>query len=296
MILALAAVIFNYLGSMQVIHHLPPTYDFKRADWMGYVPPGAEKITIINFSHLFIQTGNESLLPNDRLLVLYNFTSELKVHDVDYIATALYRITDPNAEDIALNIIRPKQYPYQELAEEVEEKGEMAFPHKGHTIIQVTGHVVNKPVITQSAPEYVKAYIAMDEGYLLYSEGARGLDLVRQSLDAADEPGQFFEQQQVKASLYLLLSNEGDEIGFSYSTFPYVVSGVSSTSTSISFEEGLVITRYVFSFASTDMASSSLDAVKKANLEATDFQIFDNYIVVTTKYDGRLLLRELRSL
>ena len=44
------------------------------------------------------------------------------------------------------------------------------------------------------------------------------------------------------------------------------------------------------------MASSSLDAVKKANLEATDFQIFDNYIVVTTKYDGRLLLRELRSL
>jgi hypothetical protein len=176
------------------------------------------------------------------------------------------------------------------------EKAKWNLIHKGHTIIQVTGHVVNKPAITQSAPEYVKAYIAMDEGYLLYSEGARGLDLVEQSLDTADGPGQFFEQQRVKASLYLLLSDEGDELGFSYSTFPYVVSGVSSTSTSIRYEDGLVITRFVFSFDSTNEASGGLDDVKKANLEATDFQIFDNYIVVTTIFDGHYLLRELRAL
>lgn len=296
LILGIAAVTINYLASLQIIHHLPSTYDFKRADWMKYVPQGAEKVSIYNFSLISMKTMNESLFPNDVLLVIYNFKMELKVSGVEFIATSLYRNPDPNSEDIALNIIRPKHHVYLALEGEIEEKGEMRFPYKNHTIIQVTGHVVNKPAITsQTTPEYVKAYIAMDEGYLLYSEGMRGLDLVRQSLDHNEEPSQFFEQQQVKASLYLL-SEEGDELGFSYSTFPYTVGGVSSTSTSIRYEEGLVIIRYVFAFASTDEASKGLDGIKKANLEAKEFQIFDNYIVVTTEYDGHLLLRELRSL
>jgi len=297
LILAIAAVTINYLASLPIIHHLPSTYDFKRADWMKYVPQGAEEVSIYNFSQISMKTMNESLFPNDALLVIHNFKTELKVFDVEFIATSLYRNPDPNSEDIALNIIRPKHHIYLALEGEIEEKGEMRFPYKNHTVVQVTGHVVNKlPIVTQTTPEYVKAYIVMDEGYLLYSEGMRGLDLVKQSIDHAEEPSQFFEQQQVRASLYLLLSEEGDELGFSYSTFPYTVSGVSSTSTSIHYEEGLVIVRYVFAFASTDEASQGLDGIKKANLEAVEFQIYDNYIVVTTEYDGHLLLRELRSL
>jgi len=296
-ILAIAAVTINYLSSLPIIHHLPPTYDFRRDDWMKYIPQGAEKVSIFNFSQILMKTMNDSLFPNDRILVLYNFTTVLKISDVEFIASSLYQNPDPNSEDIALNIIKLKQYLYLALEEEIEEKGEMQFPFKNHTVVQVTGHVVNKPVITTgSTPEYVKAYIVMDEGYLLYSEGMRGLDLVRQSLDAAEGPNQYFEQQQVKASLYLLLSDEGDELGFSYSTFPYTVSGVSSTSTSIYYVDDIVTTRFVFAFASTDEASKGLDDIKKANLEATDFQIYDNYIVVTVEYDGHLLLRELRAL
>jgi len=291
LILAIAVVTFYYLNSLQAIQHLPPTYDFKRADWMKYVPPGAEKITIINFTQIFIKTGNESLLPGESLLVFYNFSTELKVLDVKFVATALYRNPDPNQEDLALNIVRLEQSLYLDLGKELNEKGEIDFPYGGHTIVQVTGLILNK-----SAPEYVKAYVAMDEGYLLYSEGIRGLNLIKQSLDSVGGPSQFFEQQQVKASLYLLLSKMGDELGFSYSTFPYAVKAVTSTSTSISYEEGLVVIRYVFAFGSTDDASKSLDGVKKANLEATDFQIVDNYIVVTTKYGSNLLLRELRAL
>jgi hypothetical protein len=296
-ILTAAAVVFNYIASLRRVQHLPQTYDFKRADWMKYVPMGAEKITIINFSQIFIKTGNESFLPNDRLLVIYNFKTELKVYDIEFSVSALYRNPDPNSEDIALNILRPKQHIYLELEKELKEKGEIIFPYKNHTIVQVTGHIVNKPIFApKPTPEYVKGYIAMHEGYILYSEGMRGLDLVKQSLDTMEEPTQFFEQQQVKASLYLLLSEAGGELGFSYSTFPYTVSSVLSTSTSVCYEGGFTVTRHVFSFSSAEEAQNSLDDIKKANPDATEFQIVDNYIVVIAKYGSDLLLRELRFL
>ncbi|MGQ9514422.1 MAG: hypothetical protein ACUVTL_05165 [Thermoproteota archaeon] len=207
---------------------------------MRYVPKGAEKIAIINFSQIFLKTGNESLFSTQSLLVIYNFSTELKIHDVEFSATALYRNPDPNMEDIALNIVKPKQHLYLELRKELEEKGEMEFSYKGYTIIQVTEHVVNKPTISFiPTPEYVKGYIVMNEGYLLYSEGMVGMELIKRSLDTLEESSQFFEQQQIKAPLYLLLSKMGDELGFSYSTLPCTVRDVVSTSISIRFEEGL---------------------------------------------------------
>jgi len=289
LILTLVAVTLFNMPSSPTIQHLPSTYDFKRSDWMKYVSPGAEKISIMNFSQIFMKTGNYSLFPSDKLLVIYNFTIELKILDTEFSVTALYQNPDPNLEDLALNIIKPKQDLYLALGRELEEKGEIKFPYKSHTIIQVTGYIVNQTV-------YVKGYAAMDEGYLLYAEGTRGLDLIKQSLDTAEKPSQFFEQQQVKTSLYLLLSKTGDELGFSYSTLPYTVKEANSISTSIHYEENLVITRYVFAFNDTDTAVKSLENIKKANLEATDFQRIDNYIIVTAKYGSQLLVIELRSL
>jgi len=147
---------------------------------MKHVPMGAEKITVINFSQMFIKTGNESFLLNDRLLVIYNFKTELKVYDIEFSASTLYRNPDPNLEDTALNILRLKQHLYIEFEKELKEKGEIIFPYKNHTIVQVTGHIVNKPIFApKPTPEYVKGYIAMHEGYVLYSEGMSGLDLVK---------------------------------------------------------------------------------------------------------------------
>lgn len=297
LVLTLATVTLYYLVSQLTVQHLPATYDFKRADWMKYVSPGAEKFSFMNFSQILMKTGNESPFLNDRLLVIYNFSIEIDVPDTEFSVSVLYRNPDPNLDDLALNIIKPKQDLYLTFGNELEEKAEMEFPYKSYTVIQVTGHVVSKPaIVPDPTPEYVKGYIVMDKGYLLYSEGTRGLDIIKQSLDTAEGSNQFFEQQQVRASLYLLLSKTGDELGFSYSTLPYPVGDVSSTSTSVHYDGSLVATSYVFAFTDANTASNSLDKIKKANLEAKNFQIVDNYIVVTTKFESNLLLRELRSL
>jgi hypothetical protein len=289
LILILVAVAMFNIPSSPITQHLPTTYDFKRSDWMKYVSLGAEKISMMNFSRIFMEIGNQSLFSSDKFLMIQNVTTEIKILDLEFSVTVLYQNLDPNLEDLALNIMKPKQDLFVALRREFEEKAEIRFPYKNRIIIQVNE-------CTENQTTYVESYIAMDGAYFLFSEGDEGLDLIKQSLDTAEKPSQFFEQQQVKASLHLILSNTGVELGFSYSILPYAVKEVNSVSTSILYEENLVTIHYVFAFNDMDTALQNLDNIKKANLSATDFQIIDNYIMVTAKYGSDSLVREFRSL
>jgi len=297
-ILTVAAGVFIYVMLMPVTHHLPSTYDFQHADWMKYISPGAEKVALMNFTQIFLKTGNTSLFPSNRLLVLYNFTTELNILETEFSITALYLNPNQDEEDLALNIIRPTPNLYLAFEDELKEKGEIEVTYQNYTITQVTGHVVNEPALAPDpSPEYVKSYIALDNGYLLYAEGTLGLELIEHSLETAENPSQFFQQERVKASLYLLLSTTNDELGVSYSTFPYPVEDVRSTSTSIYYEDKGVVTHYVFSFDNASTAIKNSEKIKTANLAARDLTVIDNYIVVNMKKaEGNVLIRELRSL
>ena len=86
------------------------------------------------------------------------------------------------------------------------------------------------------------------------------------------------------------------ELAYSYSKLPYAVSDVVATSTMVRFDSNTIITSSVYVFNTTSTAQHDIDKIKQANLNATDFQIIDNYILVTAKYDKANLLGELRSI
>ncbi len=287
-ILSLATFLLIYLPSHQTIQHLPSTYDFKRPDWMKYVPSDPEKVTLMNFTQIFQKTGNYSLFPSSKLLMISNITTQITVLNSDFSASVLYQNPNPNSEDIVLNIIKPKQDTYSAFEKKLE-KSETNNIYGTHTIFQVIR-------FTASSPLYVSGYVALDEGYLLYGDGVDGLNLIKKALDSAVGTNQFTEKPEISAALYLLLSGKNDELGYSYSTLPYAVSDVVATSSSVRYEGNFTINRYIYTFNDTDTALKNLDKIKQANLDASDFQIVDNYIVVTATHESNLVFSELRAL
>jgi hypothetical protein len=288
LILSLATLFLIYQPSHQTIQHLPSTYDFKRADWMKFVSSDPEKVTMMNFTQIFQETGNYSFFPSNELLMISNITTQITVLNSDFSATILFQNPNPNSEDIVLNIIKLKQDTYSAFAGELG-KSETKITYGAHIIFRVTR-------FTASSPAYVSGYVAFEGGYLLYADGDNGLDLVKKALDSEVGTNQFTEKLDVKASFYLLLSGKNDELGFSYSTLPYAVGDVVATSTSVRYEGNYTITRNVYAFNDTNTALNDLENIKQANLNASDLQIVDNYIVTTAKYESNLIFRELRSL
>lgn len=84
LVLSLAVATLYFLGSQSTVQHLPALYDFEKAEWMKYVSPGAEKISIMNFSNTFIKTGNYTFFPSLKLLAFYNFTVEIDIRDTQF--------------------------------------------------------------------------------------------------------------------------------------------------------------------------------------------------------------------
>ena len=287
-ILSLATFFLIYLPSQQTVQHLPSTYIFNRPDWMKYVPSNPEKVTLMNFTQIFQKTGNYSLFPNNRLLVISNITTQITVLNSDFSASILYRNPNPNSEDIVLNIIKPKQGIYTAFENELE-KSEINSTYETHIIFRVVR-------FTASSPLYISGYVALDGGYLLYGDGVDGLNLIKKALDSSVGTNQFTEKPEISAALYLLLSGKNDELGYSYSTLPYAVSDVEATSASVRYGGNFTITRNIYTFNDTDTALKNLDKIKQANPDASDFQIIDNYIVVTATHEINLIFSELRAL
>jgi hypothetical protein len=122
------------------------------------------------------------------------------------------------------------------------------------------------------------------------------MDLIKGALDNEDGGTGLIDRPEVKASMYLLSQGKGAELAFSYSRFLYTVSDVVATSTMVRYDSGSILTSSVYSFNTTSTAQKNLDKIKQANLNASGFQIIDNYILVTAKYGKANLLGELRSL
>jgi len=88
-------------------------------------------------------------------------------------------------------------------------------------------------------------------GYLLYSDGAKGLDLIKSALDNESGTSRLVDNQEIKASLYLLSQGKGTELAYSYSKFPYSVSDVVASSTMVRYDSNNIVTSSVYSFNTT---------------------------------------------
>jgi len=295
-VLTFMFVAVKYSTSRPVVEHLPSDYDFRRYAWMSYVPMDAEKASALNFSQLYLSTGNNSLFPESRLLKIYRFKTVLNTSNTEYVASVYMKNPNPNLESLTLNIIKPKPENYDALCRELEQRIEQRVDYRGRRIYQVTVSISSRiNQFSESKLMYVNAYVSPADGHLLYSEGARGLEVVEKAFDASENPTGFFDQPEVKAPLYLLNLGDG-EVGFSFSTFPSPITAARSTAVSLLYRDGSVITREVLSFDSTTSALNSLSEVKKLNFSADSYSIFDNHIVMDTKYGPDLLLRALRGL
>ncbi|MEM2906094.1 MAG: hypothetical protein QW057_01060 [Candidatus Bathyarchaeia archaeon] len=294
-ILTSAAVALSHLFSQTPVEHLPEGYDFKRSSWMAFVPAEAEKVSMLNLTQLFSSTGNYTILPNNAVIEAYGFETTLTVNNTLAIVSVYLPGSSPAMESFILNILKPSESLYRAFAEELEQKAESKLPYLGQVINQVTVKSLGGPLDSSPRTGYVKASITLVDGLILYSEGLRGEEALKKAIQTSVSSPGFFDERDVKASLYLLNVNSG-EIGFSYSTFPGGISAAESTAILVRYEGGPVTTRTVYGFNDTYTAVKSLDAVKRTLPGNERPRIVDNYIVAEAKYGSELLLREIRSL
>lgn len=288
LVLSAAAVYLVYLPQGPTVHHLPQDLGIETPDWMTYAPSDAEKVSMVNFTRLRDDVGNLSFFATDRLLTLYGYTTLVTLDSTYYSATALFPSGDPTSNDIALNIIRVSPVLSASLSTELAEKDAHPVAYGAHTI-----HTVLRS--TGSSPAYVEGYLVLEGGHLLYSDGARGLEVVKRALDIKDGGGNYLERPHVGAFVYLL-SGTGDEISLSCSALPSGIKDVAAVSKSLSYSDETIILRSVYEFNDTDTALRNINNIKALDFQGEEFTIFDNFIVSVTKYGLDSLVGLLRSM
>jgi hypothetical protein len=287
-VLSAAALAIIYLPRLQTLQHIPSTYSVVTPNWMRFVAKGPDKITVMNFTNIHTVNGDFSVFTSEELLVLSGF-SKVNVTNSQYLVTASYANPNPNSDELTLNVIKTNSATYAELQGELPIMSSAAYSYGQNIIYQVTR-------FTSDSPAYVNGYACLRDGYLLYSDGISGMDLIKTALDNEAGTTRLIDESEVKASLYLLSQGKGVELAYSYSKFPYAVTDVVATATIVRYDSNTLITSSVYVFNTTSAAQRDIDKIKQANLNATDFQIIDNYILVTAKYDKANLLGELRSI
>jgi hypothetical protein len=287
--LSAVTLIIIYLPRLQTIQHLPASYSVATPDWMRFIVPGLDKVTLMNFTNIYKVNGDFSVFTSDKLLVLSGFSTQVTITDSSFSVTASYPNPNPNSDELALNILKLDAVTYSTLQGELMAKKSANYTYGGSVLYQVTRS-------TSDSPAYVVGYVCLRGGYLLYSDGAKGMDLIKSALDNEAGNLSIVNDPGVKATLYLLSQKKGTELAYSYSKFPYSVNDVLVTSTTVRYDSNSLFTSSVYAFNTTSTAQQDLDKIKQANLNASDFQIIDNYILVTAKYDKATLLGELRSI
>ena len=286
LVLSAAAAVMIYLPKLQTLQHIPSTYDVKTPDWFKFIPTGAEKITKMNFTKISQTTGNNSVFTSENILELLNFSNTITIQNSQFSVTVFYPNSNPNSDELALNILKPNSQIYSDLHLELENKNSQKTIYQETSIYQVTRRLNNTA--------YLTGYVCQKNGYLLYSDGVKGLELIKKALENEKAGTLLTSDPIIKAAYYVLDPN--DELAFSYSVLPYTVNEVVAVSTKISYESGKLVTRNLFAFQTTTIAEKNMNNIKQANLSATEYQLIDNYILTTARYDISNLLGELRSL
>jgi hypothetical protein len=289
LVLSSVALVIIYFPHSQAVQHLPASYDVAATEWMSFVVPSPDKVTLMNFTSIYGVNGDYSVFTSDKLLVLSGFTTQVTVANSSFLLTTSYPNPNPNSDELVLNILKVNSVTYSSLKGELRAKSPENYTYGGSILYQVTRS-------TSDSPAYVIGYVCLQNGYVLYSDGAKGMDLIKSSLDNKSGGVSLVNDLGIKAALYLLSQGRGAGLAYSYSKFPYSVSDVLATSTMIRYESNSLITNNVYTFNTTSTAQQDLDKIKQANLNASDFQIIDNYILVMAKYDKANLLGELRSI
>ncbi len=287
LILTAATVIIIYLPKLQSIQHIPSSYDVKIPDWAYFVAPGYEKVVMMNFTEIFKTTGNFSVFTSEELLEVLGFSTTVTVRNCASAVVVLYPNPNPNSEELALNILKLDSPTYSALKKELEAKAIENTTYGDSVIYQVIRS-------TSGTPAYVTGYTSLKNGFLLYSDSAKGLSILEGALGNEAGTSRLIDEPKVKAAFYVLSPSE--DLAFSYSIFPYSVSDVVATSTKVSYESNKIVTRSLYAFNTPEAAEKNLDNIKQANKNATDFQVMDNYILVVARYDKSYLMGELRSL
>lgn len=286
LVLSAAAAVMIYLPILQTLQHIPSTYDVKTPDWFKFIPTGAEKITKMNFTKISQTTGNNSVFTSENILELLNFSNTITIQNSQFSVTVFYPNSNPNSDELALNILKPNSQISSDLYLELEIKNSQKTIYQETSIYQVTRRLNNTA--------YLTGYVCQKNGYLLYSDGVKGLELIKKALENEKAGTLLTSDPIIKAAYYVLDPN--DELAFSYSVLPYIVNEVVAVSTKISYESSKLVTRNLFAFNTTAIAEKNMTNIKQANLSATEYQLIDNYILTTARYDISNLLGELRSL
>ena len=286
LVLSAAAAVMIYLPILQTLQHIPSTYDVKTPDWFKFIPTGAEKITKMNFTKISQTTGNNSVFTSENILELLNFSNTITIQNSQFSVTVFYPNSNPNSDELALNILKPNSQISSDLHLELEIKNSQKTIYQETSIYQVTRRLNNTA--------YLTGYVCQKNGYLLYSDGVKGLELIKKALENEKAGTLLTSDPIIKAAYYVLDPN--DELAFSYSVLPYIVNEVVAVSTKISYESSKLVTRNLFAFNTTAIAEKNMTNIKQANLSATEYQLIDNYILTTARYDKSNLLGELRSL
>jgi hypothetical protein len=286
LILSAAAAIMIYLPKIQNLQHIPSTYDVKTPDWFKFIPTGAEKITKMNFTKIYQTTGDNSVFTSETILQLLNFSTTITIQNSQISVTVFYPNSNPNSDELALNILKPNSQTNSDLLLELEAKNSQKTIYQETPIYQVTRYLNNTA--------YLTGYVSQKDGYLLYSDGTKGLELIKRALENEKAGTLLTNDPKIKAAFYVL--DPENELAFSYSKLPYTVNDVVAISTKISYEGGKIVTNTLFAFNTTSIAENNLNNIKQANLSATEYQLIDNYILATARYDQSNLLGELRSI
>jgi hypothetical protein len=285
--LSLVMFVISYYPTLQITQHLPTSYNVISPDWIRFISPGSDKVTFMNLTKINQIAGNYNVFANDSILILSGFSTQITVDRCIFTVVALY--PQLNSDDLALNILKLDSETYSALINELKNRDSTNYTYKNNILYKVTRS-------TSDSPAYVDGYVCLRDGYLLYSDGMMGMDLLKAALDNETSTTRLIDEPRVKAAFYILSYGEGTELAFSYSTFPYAVSNVTATSTIVKYEDNAIVTSNLFSFNSTEIAQQNLNKIKQANLNASYFQIIDNYIFTVAKYDKANLFGELRSL
>lgn len=147
---------------------------------------------------------------------------------------------------------------------------------------------------TGSSPAYVEGYLVLEGAHIIYADGAKGLEKLKNALDTRDEGRSYLDRLGSGASFYLL--SKGGKLSVSYSTLPSGIKDVTTVSKSISYDGKTVTLRCVYSFNDTDTAIRNLPNIKALDFQGNEFAIYDNFIVTVTDYREDSLFSLLRSM
>ena len=284
-VLSGAVLVVFYLPLIQPARHLPSTYNVTSPDWAKYVSTGYEKVTWMNITKVHEVAGNYSIFNSDTLLKLLGYSNDITVKNCGSSTVVLYQNPNPNTEDVSLNILKVDPSYDAALASELQAKDQQKVVYGGAIIYYVTR-------VTSNSPAYVTGYVCLDGGYVLYSDGDKGLSLIEAALRSKVSGGSLVDNQLIKGALYLLAPS-GD-VAYSYSRLPYSISAVQGVGTRVTYEGGKVVTRNVYAFDTTTELNANLSSLKQANL-GKDTEIVDNYVLTSVSYEKSSLLGELRS-